>query len=348
MINWTEPYTVDWRFVSVNPETWDDDGDIEGVREASIDRDCTDAVPLLETASLTIDYDVGEEFSDGWYRIVADVYQNGAYERVPITTQMYQISSDEIDYGVATGTVSGQSVLLPALDIVMRNGAYVPKGADGAYWVWEQLDRCIQAPVFVVGDGFTLDSYVIYDSGDTVLSACWNVLDRGKWCLQIDGDGVVYIMEKPKDPDLEIGVDGLKLIKPSIKRSRGKAGVCNRYIARDGDYEEIAENNDISSPTSFVNVGRWIEFYDSNPSYINGESLWTYARRMLEEVSTLTRTYDYTREFIPELYPFSLIRAYSAENGFVGDFRISKQKLKIGAGLEVSETGVETEKLWRA
>ena len=348
MIDWTDTYTVDWRIVSVNVDTWDDDGVFSGVKTVTVDRDCTDSVPLIETSSFTCDYGINDGFEDGWYRIVAQVFQNGSYERIPISTQYYQMINDTVDYGVADGSLSGQSVLLPAQETVMRNGAYVPKGADGAYWVWEQLDRCLRSPVFIVGDGFTLDNYVIYDAGDTVLSACWNVLDRGKWCIQIDGDGNTYVMEKPKEPDLEIGVDNLKLVKPGIKRSRGKPGVPNCFIAKDGDYEEIAENDEPWSESSYQNVGRWIEAYDNNPSYINGESLWTYARRRLEELSSVTRTYDYNREFVPGIYPFSLIRAYSAENGLVGDLRVSKQKLTLGAGIEVSETGVETIKLWRA
>lgn len=348
MIDWTEPYSIDWAVVSVNPDTWADGELLDDVITVTVDRDCTDAVPLLETSSMTVNLGVVDDFPDGWYRVLARVFQNGSYERVPITTQQYQITDDTVDYGIAVANVKGQSVLLPAQEIKMRNGAYVPKGSDGAYWVWDQLDRCLGSPVFLVGDGFRLDNYVVYDSGDTVLSACWNVLDRGKWCLQVDGDGVVYVMAKPKEPDLEIGVDNLKLMKPGIKRSRGKVGVPNRYIARDGNYEEIAENNDPSSPTSYQNLGRWIEEFDSNPSYVNGESLWTYSRRRLEELSSVTRTYDYNREFVSGVYPFSLIRAYSAENGFVGDLRVSKQKLTLDKGIEVSETGVETIKLWRA
>lgn len=348
MVDWTEPYSIDWSVVPVNVDTWDDDGLLDGVVSVTVDRDCTDSVPLIETSTLTFTKQLSDEFQDGWYRVIARIFQNGQYERYPIATQYYQITDDTVDYGVSSGNVKGQSVLLPAQEIKMRNGAYVPKGADGAYWVWDQLDRCLGSPVFVVGSGFTLDNYIIYDSGDTVLSACWNVLDRGKWCLQVDGEGVVYIMEKPKEPDLEIGVENLKLVKPGIKRSRGKAGVPNRFIARDGKYEEIAENNDLSSPSSYQNVGRWIEEFDANPSYVNGESLWTYARRRLEELSSVTRTYDYVREFVPGVYPFSLIRAYSSENGFVGDVRVSKQKLTLDKGIEVSETGVETIKLWRA
>ena len=348
MIDWYDPYLVRWSVVSVNEDTWDDDTELEGAKAIGIDRDCTDSVPLIETSSLSLDRGIGNEFEDGWYRTIAYVFQNGTYERVPITTQQYSITDDEIDYGAMSVTARGRSVLLPAQETKMRNGAYVPKGSDGAYWVWDQLNRCLKAKVFVVGGGFTLDSYVVYDSGDTVLSACWNVLDRGKWCLQIDGDGNVYIMERPKEPSWEVDVDGLKLMKPGLKRSAGVYEIPNRYIAKDGEFEEIAENDDPSSPSSHAVVGRWIESYDSNPRYVNGESLWTYARRRLEEESVVNRTYDYTREFLPGVYPFSLIRARSSENGFAGDLRVSKQKLTLGAGIEVSETGVEAIKLWRA
>lgn len=350
MIDFGLPYTVDWKVFSVNEDTWDDSEELADVLSVTVDRDCTDAVPLLETANMVVYTSLDDPFDDGWYRVVANVTQNGRCERFPITTQLFQASSDEIDYGVAKNNVSGVSVLASARDVSVQTGSYVPKGANGADWVVDQLQQCIQAPVYLIGDGFTLDQYVVYDAGDTVLSTCWSVLDIGRWCLQIAGDGSVYVMARPNEPDIELGISTLRYLSPNMKRSgRSLINMPNRYRASDYDKTESVENHDESSPVSYENVGRWIDApLDTNPEYINGESLWSYVRRRLEEESTLIRTYDYNREYWPGALPFSIIRASDYESGFVGDLRITKQKLTLDGGIQVSETANEEIKLWRA
>jgi len=349
MIDWQSNYTVDWKIVKINEDTWDDEEDLPGVLTVTISRDCTDSVPLLETSSMEVYTEIMDEFEDGWYRVIANVYQDGSYERHALSTQMYQLNNDEVDYGVVKNTLNGQSVLLPALETSIREGSYLPKGANGANWVYVNLISCLKCPVHLVGDGFTLERYVVFDSGDSILSACWSILDAGRWCMQIDGDGHVYIMEKPTTPDLEIEIGDEGLLLPSVKRSAVKIGVPNRYIARDGEFEEIAENDDPSSPVSYTNLGRWVDAgVDTYPDYLNGESLWAYARRRLEEESTVFRTYDYVREYYPGVYPFSLVRASSMENGFEGDLRVTSQKLELDRAIVVSETSNEEIKLWTA
>ncbi len=350
MIDFASNYTVDWQVNAVNPDTWDDAEPLEHVLSVTVDRDCTDAVPLYETASMTVYTDIGEEFEDGWYRVTALIRQDAQYERFPIATLLFQAESDEVDYGVVKVEAKGRSVLTPANELSMDVGNYVPKGANGAEWVVDRLSEQLISPVYLVGDGFTLDRYVIYDGGESVLSACWNVLDTGRWCLQIDGSGVVYVMARPDEPDFEMTVENLRYLSPGIRRSgTSRVGLPNRYLAEDFGKLEIAENDDPSSPISYTNVGRWIDTgIDSNPEYIDGESLWAYARRKLEEASTQIKTYDYTREYLPGVLPFSLIRGSAVEAGFVGDLRVTKQKLTLDKGISVSETANEEIKLWRA
>lgn len=350
MIDFGLPYVVEWKVFSVDPDTWDDAEELTDVLQVSVDRDCTDEVPLYETSSMSVYTGIGETFDDGWYRIVANVKQNGEYERHAITTQLYQASTDELDYGTAKVELSGTSVLLPASDLKMQTGSYVPKGANGAEWVTDQLQKCISAPVYMIGNGFTLDRYVVYDNGASVLSACWDVLDTGRWCLQIDGDGIVYVMPRPSEPDIELNIYNLRYLSPSLKRSgRSLIDIPNRYRVEDYGKVEVVENHDENSPVSYERVGRWIDApLDTNPEYIDGESLWSYARRRLEEESTQIRTFDYNREYWPGALPFSVIRCSVYESGFVGDLRITKQKLTLGDGIQVSETANEEIKLWRA
>lgn len=348
-IDWTSSYEVDWKIYKVNPDTWDEAEMLENAMSVSVNKDCTDDVPLLETSSITVDLGVNEDFSDGWYRTVAFVSQNGTYEMYPIATQWYEITDDVVDYGVARATVRGQSVLLPATEHYMRNGDFLPKGANAAEWAYLQLIGCLKCPVYLEGDGFILNQFVVYDEGDSVLSAVWHALDAGKWCLQIDGRGVVRIMKRPELPTLSIDVTNRRLLQPGVQRSRGKADVPNRYVAKDGDFEESVVNDDPGSPSSTVNVGRVITAdLDTNPMYIDNESLWTYVRRRLEELSTKSRTYSYKREYHPDIRPLDIINVFSEEDGLRGYLRVSTQQLTLDNGISVSETGVEEEKLWRA
>ena len=349
MIDWTAPYMVSYKVYSVDEGTWDEKMELRWIDSLSINRDCTDAVPLLETSNMTVSTPVNSEFRDGWYRVVAYVTQGNHTEMIPLTTQWYELESDEIDYGKKAMTVNGRSVLLPASEQYMRNGDYIAKGINGAEWALRQLQKCVKAPVYLLGDGFVLDRYFVYDQGESVLSAVWHILDQAKWCLQIDGRGVIRIRKSPVLPTLSIGVDDEGLLFPTIKRSRGKKDVPNQYTAKDGEWEETVTNDDPSSPSSTVNVGRVIPAdLDTAPSYIDGESLWSYVRRKLEELSTKVRTYSYTREYYPDIYPMDIINVYSARNGFVGNLRVSSQQISLGENIRVGETAAEEEKLWRA
>ena len=62
MIDWQSNYTVDWKIVKINEDTWDDQEDLPGVLTVTISRDCTDSVPLLETSSLEVYTEIMDEF----------------------------------------------------------------------------------------------------------------------------------------------------------------------------------------------------------------------------------------------------------------------------------------------
>ena len=65
----------------------------------------------------------------------------------------------------------------------------------------------------------------------------------------------------------------------------------------------------------------------------------TFSRaRMLAEASTVVREYSYSREWWPEVMPYSLVRATLSEHGIQGDLRVVKQDLTCGKGVTVSET----------
>ena len=365
MIDYSQPYTVDWHVYKVNVDTWDESEELPGVVSVEVSRDCTDDVPLVETSTMSVDIPYPYEFDDGWYRVIANVLQDSTYMRVPITTQYYATSTDTIDYvntqshlgdsyigfeSVSTAQLNGRSVLLPASQAKMRDGSYVPKDSNGAEWCVRQLKLALKAPVGIIpGEtGFSLKRHIVYDSNDTILSAVWSVLDAGKWCLTISGNGVVYLKPKPEDPSLIIDNEGSAILLPSVNRQKGTDGIPNRYIARYGGREVVMINDDPNSVTSTRNVGHYIDSdIDDNPYLVDGESIYNYVRRKLEEASTVSIVYDYQREYYPGIYPLDIIQFHLPYSGLMGDLRVIRQRLTLAEGITVSETASEERKYWR-
>jgi hypothetical protein len=201
----------------------------------------------------------------------------------------------------------------------------------------------------VVGNGFKLDNNVLFSPGVSYLEMAWSVLDAGKWVLMIDGDGTIEIVERPKTATIELDSSNIRFISESFTRTLDYSGVCNRYYAIDRDGSmEVAKNENPNSVLSYNVRKRWVDYVDTSPNKINGETLYSYARRRLEEESTLIKTYKYDREYWPGVVPFSLISASLPSRGIDGDLRVLSQSISCENGIVVSETaGVEI-KEWKA
>ena len=193
-MDWTGSYTSQWSVCSVDKDTWADSGLVEGVREVTITRNCTDTVPLLETGTMTLDSD---EFSWEWCRI----YMIVGNEKFPMATMLFERQSSRYEKDARTLTARGRSVLQPAADRSMSRGSYAPSGTDGAAFAARLLSECTPAPVVTEGS-FTLVDDVVFDLGCSYLDAAWAVLNAANWCMQIDGDGTIVIKAMPTVPSL--------------------------------------------------------------------------------------------------------------------------------------------------
>lgn len=352
MIDFSRTYISHWRVVKVDEYTWDDGEEMPGVTSVSINKDGTDSVPLLETLSMEVSrWGDMQEFEEGWYRVNLDVEQNGRFERYPLATSLLQKADESVTHSVTTSSVSGSSVLKPLEDRknIGTDYAYAPKGANGPNWVRDIIASTSPAPVRVVGNGFKLSNNILFTPGISYLEMVWSVLDAGKWVLMIDGDGSIAIVERPKTASMDLTSANARYISESFSRSLDYSGVCNRYYAIDRDGSmEIAKNENPNSVLSYNRRGRWVDYVDTSPNKVNGETLYSYARRRLEEESTLVRTYKYDREYWPGVVPFSLISASLPSKGIEGDLRVLSQEIACDKGIVVSETaGIEI-KEWKA
>lgn len=340
-MDWGGSYTCDWRLMRVEESTWSDGEVVGGIESASITR--TADGDLLESGSLEI---TSESFEPGYYRLVLTARDNlGDFERVDVCTLLYESTGGTSNYGSDLLTIMGRSVLQPAAAACVINGAYCPAKADGAAYVGNLLGSVISAPI-EVETSFYLNEPCVHEFGATVLESAWEVLRAGNSTIQIDGHGTVHIIRTPIEPALVLDSINARLIVPGIQHDLDLSGVPNRYIAS-SDYETaIAINASPDSPTSLVNRGYRFDFVDTSPKPIDGETLERYAQRRLEELSTVFDTRTYTREWVPDIYPSSIVRGSIESVSLDGDMRIQSQSLTCGNGITVAEKAAKEVRLW--
>lgn len=342
-MDWTKGYSSAFTLARINPATWESQGVIGRVNSMSVEHDATDTTPLLETARVSIDLNPGQEFEEGWYRIVMHATQNNVTEYVPVATMRMESSMGAIDKGRVETTVDGYSVLKPLMDRLVFPGEYLPKGTDGLAYILRVLSETTPAPVRIDGS-FYLNDYYVFDPGTSYLEALWNILDAAGWCLQINGHGDITVRERPSKPIYTLNRANIGVLQPVVNYELDLASVPNRYLATNGSGAACAVNNSKNSRVSYQNRGWYVDAYDSNPILVNGESLEHYARRKLKEASTLTKTWSYTREYNPDLLLFELIAGTLPEFGFDGNMRILSQSLTLDKGITVTEkVGVDVE-----
>lgn len=345
-MDFAKVYKATFTLHPVDSSTWASGPALAPIVSASVERDCTDEYPLLEAGSVELDMGVWESFPEGWYRIEMLAEQGGAVERHPIATLLMSSSQSSIDRSLQTAKVEGSSVLKPASDRLMLTGTYAPKGCDGAQYAANILRECTPAPIEVEGS-FTLDEHAVFGAGISYLQAAWIVLQAADWCMRIMGDGTIRISEKPTEASLELDTDGRALILPGAERSADLSEVPNRYYAVNGD--DVGEAiNDQGTETSIQTRGRYVDCIDESPVKVNGETMTSYARRKLQEISTVTTEFSYTREFVPDLTCFDVLAGRVEEFGMDGGFRVLKQSLDCKAGVTVSETLGREERLFTA
>lgn len=337
-MDWTKSYTSTWRVFRVNRKTWADGEMLKKVDSASVSR--TADGRTLESGSL----EVSGKFDTDYYRIVMTAEQGGEIERVDVATLLFEVKGGEIDFGRTVHDVDGFSVLHPAETMAVTLGEYAPAGVDGVQYAKELLESAINAPVETEG-GFILNNHVVHELGAAVIEAVWAVLDAGGYIIQIDGRGVVHIRPKPTEPSLYITNASIGMLSNGINFESDMSDIPNRYIVIDDNNVVIASNNDPESIVSTVSRGYFVDMVDTSPTPVDGKTLQEYANDRLKELSVLRDERTYKREYAPNVYLYSLVRA--SINGLQGDMRIASQSIDCGNGITVNEKAYKEIALWQ-
>ena len=338
-MNWQQSYTATWRVFAVNPNTWADGAILSNVDALDVSR--TASGNLIESGSM----DVSGDVPNGYYRIVMTAEQGEEIAREEIATLLFLTNSGETNYGTTTHSINGYSVLYPASTSSVLTGEYAPAGSDGAQYAASLLRDAINAPVSVDGS-FYLNDHIVYELGASVIDAVWAVLDAGNFIMQIDGHGTVHICPKPTEPALVVSSSNMQMLLNGIGESDNADEIPNRYIVIDDGNIVIASNDDANSEVSTVSRGYNVDVVDTSPTPTNGQTLMAYARDMLQRASIFRQTYEYTREYAPNVYPYSIVS--SSVTGMQGNLRVESQSIECGNGITVSEKASRETYLWSA
>lgn len=336
-MDWSKGYSASFSLHPVDPSTWASGPEACKIASASVEMDATDEYPLLQAGSVDATLGTAESFQEGYYRIEMQAEQGGERVRVAVATLLMSSGDSTMDRGSQTARLTGSSVLRPAADRLMLTGTYAPKGCDGASYAASLLRECVHAPVEALGS-FTLDEHAVFGPGVSYLQAAWTVLKAADWCMQIAGDGTVTVRPKPTEAALVLDAEGRELVMPGADMAFDLADVPNCYFAVAGDDVGVAVNEQEGSRTSYAARGRWVDYIDDSPVKVDGETMTAYARRKLEEMSTVTREYGLTREYIPGFNLFDLAAGTVPEFGMDGAFRSLRQSLECGRGITVRDT----------
>lgn len=336
-MDWSKSYTSTWRVFRVNRNTWADGEQLKRVDGVSVTRAADGRT--LESGNL----EVSGEFETDYYRVVMTAKQGGELQRVEVATLFFEVQGGKKDFGRIAHDVDGFSVLYPAETTAVTLGEYAPAGVDGAQYAAELLRNSINAPVVVEGT-FTLNNHVVHELGSSVIDAVWAVLDAGGYIMQIDGKGVVHIRPKPTEPTLTISGSNMRMLNNGIDFTADKSDIPNRYIVVDDRNVIIASNDDPDSIVSTVSRGFFVDAVDTSPTPVNGKTMNEYAHDRLKELSILREEYTYVREYAPNVYLHSLVRATLKD--LYGDLRVTSQSLECGNGITVTERAAKETALW--
>lgn len=337
MIDWGRSYSAEWRVYRVNRQTWADSEIVDNVDSLSLSRTADGS--LLESGTINVTGD----FDPDYYRIVMIATQGGEIERVNVTTLLFDLSDGDSNYGVTTSSFDGFSVLYPAAVKAITIGEYTPAGSDGAIYARDLLRTAINAPIEIEGS-FTVNDNIVHELGSSVLDCVWNILNAGNFILQVDGYGTVHIMPMPTQPSLVINNSNANMLENEIRNTYDMSEIPNRYVVIDEDIVTVAVNDDPNSPISTVSRGYNVDIIDTTPTLVNGETYSEYANRMLHKASILKEEKTYLREYAPDVYPYSIVRASLIELN--GDLRVQSQSINCDNGITVSERSFKETNLW--
>lgn len=355
MVDWTQSMDEQtFEYYTVDPGTWTDVKRITTVKSSSLSWDT--ASETLATARL----DIGESIGECYIRVYLVVVQNGIRERYPLMTTLVQTQSSKFDGRYSTMSYDGYSPLLelkeknPPLGYALLEDANV---MDNAYAI---VNSNLRAPVIKNPFDKKLYSDFVSNVDDTWLSFTIDLIKNAERHFDLDEMGNVMFTPDQKlesmQPRWTYTDDNSSILQYDISCNRDLYGIPNVVEVYYTDqklnkiYYSRVSNDDPNSIVSTVNRGREITHRVNNPEFPgipNQQNLDEYARQLLEELSTIESTIEYTHGY-NQVRIFDCVRMNNRRADLVIDKAlVTAQTINCTTSCQVDETAVFQMKLWK-
>lgn len=351
MPDWTKSMEQTFEYYTVDPNTWKDVKKLDTVKSSNISRD--DDTDTLGSAS----FDVTELVGECYVRVYLITIQNGLKEKHALGTFLVQTPSSSFDGKVRTSSMDAYTPLIELKENPPPIGYSILKEEKIMERASQIIRENARAPVAQTISEDKLTNNFVANTEDTWVTFVSDLVRIAKYRLGLDEMGrILFIPEQDlasMQPVWEFNDDNSSILHAEITMNHDIFGIPNVvevvYSGIHDTYTVVVRNDDPNSPTSTVNRGREIKKIDTNPGF-PGEAtekmVEEYAKRLLEQLSTVEYSISYTHGYCP-VRTGDCVRLNYRRAGIVNvKAKVVSQNIKCVPGCPVSEKAVYTTKLW--
>lgn len=352
MPDWEKSMRRSYEYYIVDPNTWRDAKKITTVRSSTINND--EEVESLGSASFDITNSVGECY----IRTYLVTVQNGITEKHPLGTHLVQTPSSAFDGKIRTVTMDAYTPLIELKENPPPLGYAVERDRNIMDSAYDLTKERVRAPVVKPQCSEKLYDDYIAENGDTWLSYNSGLIANAKYKYGLDEIGRVLFLPIQETASLQpvytFNDDNSSLLLPNITVDHDLFGIPNAieviFSTGGKSFHTKIVNDDPNSPISTVNRGRELLHRVTDASLFNGptdEQVDAYARKLLEEMSTLEYTVTFSYGYRPIRIGDCVRLNYTRADITDIKAKIISQSIKCDLDCTVTAKARFTTKLWR-
>lgn len=351
MPDWTKSMEQSYEYYTVEPRSLAEVKRIDTVKSASFSRD--NDSETLGSATIDTTNSFGETYIRGYLKTI----QNGVTEKHPLGTVLVQTPSSTFNGMITNISMDAYTPLIELKENRPPLGYTLPIGTNIMEAAYRIIRENARVPVTKVDSDKTLRVDFVSNTSDTWLTFVSDLIANASYELGLDEYGhILFVPIRDADALQSVWTydDGnSSILYPELTMDHDLYGIPNviKVVYSYGSqYDEVeVVNDDPNSPTSTVNRGRKITYWDTEPAlagYVTKEQIQAYAERKLKALSTIEYTISYTHGYCP-VRVGDCVRLNYEKAGITNvKARVISQNIKCQLPCEVAEKAVITTKLW--
>lgn len=352
MVDWTKSMTQSFEYYYVDENTWKDKTRLSSVISSDFQRDLTSET--LGSATFNSHEFDGEKY----IRTYLIVVQNGIRERICLNTSLVQTPSLSFDGKVFSKNLQAYSPLYELKDGKPPVGYYLKIGSNILESAITLLTENCRAPVVRKTLSKNLLTDFVANSGDDWLTFISDLLGQAEHHIALSPSGEILLEKDVKFsetiPIWEFNDDNSSILLPSITMEYDLCDIPNTVEVIYSDdknyiYSRVV-NDDPDSPTSTVSRGREILARVTQPVIVGNptqDEVNDYAKRTLEQMSTVTYKLNYSHGYCPVTIGDSIRLNYKKAGLYNIKAKVMSQTYNCGKSMSVSETAAFPVNLWK-